>query len=82
MQKETNYVGSGRTMTFSWGTKQCLSIKKANFDLLPVDKYGNVKIDVVVRKSPDKFDNDLSVVENTYVPKMVTEVNSEDDLQF
>jgi hypothetical protein len=55
MQKETNYVGSGRTMTFSWGTKQCLSIKKANFDLLPVDKYGNVKIDVVVRNRHDNL---------------------------
>ena len=82
MTKETNYVGSGKTMTFSWGTKQCLSIKKADLDLLPVDKYGNVKIDVVKRKSPDKYDNDLSVVENTYVPKVGTEVNAEDDLQF
>jgi hypothetical protein len=81
MTKETNYVGSGRTFTFDWGTKECLSIKKADFDLLPVDNYGNVKIDVVKRKSADKYGNDLSVVENTYVPK-VKEVNAEDDLQF
>jgi hypothetical protein len=48
---------------------------------LPVDKYGNIKVDVMKRKSPDKFGNDLSVVENTYVPK-AKEVNAEDDLTF
>jgi hypothetical protein len=80
--KETNYVGQGKTMQFDWGTKQCLSLNKEKIDQLPVDKYGNIKIDVMKRKAPDKFNNDLSVVENTYVPKMVSEVNAEDDLQF
>lgn len=81
MSKETNYVGQGKTMEFSWGSKEALNLNREKLLELPVDKYGNIKVDVVKRKSPDKFGNDLSVVENTYVPK-AKEVNAEDDLTF
>jgi hypothetical protein len=79
--KETNYVGQGKTFEFSWGTKEALNLNREKIMQLPVDKYGNIKVDVMKRKSPDKFGNDLSVVENTYVPK-AKEVNAEDDLTF
>jgi hypothetical protein len=80
--KETNYVGQGKTFTFDWGTKESLNLNFEKIKQLPVDKYGNIKVDVVKRRSPDKFGNDLSVVENTYVPKTGTQTNAEDDLTF
>jgi len=36
---------------------------------LPVDKYGNVKVDVCEKREADQYGNTHYVVENTFVSK-------------
>lgn len=81
MDNKKNYVGSGKTKSLQFGEVQELALNKKKIMELPEDKYGNVKVNVSKRREADKFGNDLSVVENTYVPKAKT-TDANEDLGF
>ena len=78
---EKNYIkGFAKEKTFdNWWSILSLSLNIEQLNKLPVDKYGNIKIDICKKKEVDKFNNTHYVVENTFMPK---ENKKEEDIPF
>lgn len=81
MDNKKNYVGSGKTKSLQFGEVQELSLNFDELKKLPRSAKGYIRVTVQKKRQPDQFGNDLSVVENTYVPKAKT-TDANEDLGF
>lgn len=50
----------------NWGSVIGLTLNLDQLNALPVDNYGNIKIDVCQKREPDQWWNTHYVIENTY----------------
>lgn len=86
---EKNYIkGFAKEHKFDNGWSIIrLSINLEEANKLPVDKYGNIKIDICQRRNPGKYWETHYMIENTYkkeweVEQKKDEDNVENDLPF
>lgn len=68
MEEKKNYISTFlKKVEFkNWGSIFKCSMKMADLEKLPKDKYGNVKVIIAKRKEADKYGNDYLMYEDTY----------------